>query len=153
MIFHFTESFAEFSLVEGISQITFDEHDLYKQVREPHFDHVFHNISQDIERCCEGYIIDSTGSQDFKAAVQRAFGFDYDKIGLLIAALYDKFKLEPADCLSADRHNFIIDAANICEVSRESVAIYFSGLILERSNKMPLVELVRKTLFDEPVLV
>jgi hypothetical protein len=144
MIFDFTESFAEFSMVEGISQVTFDEHDLYKQVREPHFNHVFHNISQDMERKSEGYVIDLTGSKDFKAAVQQAFGFDYDKIGLLIAALYDKFNLEPPDCLSADKHNFIIDAANICEVSRESVAIFFSGLILDRRNKRPLVESVRK---------
>jgi len=144
MIFHFTESFAEFSMVEDISQITFDEHDLYKQVREPHLDHVFHNISQDMERRREEYVIDPTGSEDFKAAVKQAFDFDYDKIGLLITALYEKFKLEPPVCLSADRQNFIIDAANICEVSRESVAIFFSGLILERSNKMPLAELVRK---------
>jgi hypothetical protein len=144
MIIDFTESFAEFSMVEGISQVTFDEHDLYKQVREPYFDHVFDNISKDLERMREDYIIDPSGFADFKAAVQLAFGFDYDKIGLLIAALYDKFKMDPPDCLCADRHNFIIDAANICEASRESVASCFSGLILERSNKMPLVELVRK---------
>ena len=34
----------------------------------------------------------------------------------------------------SDRHNFIIDAANICEVSRESVAIFFQG------NKILLVD-------------
>lgn len=144
MILDFTESFAEFSMVEDISQVTSDENDLYKQVREPHLDHVFHRISQDIDRMPERYVIDPTGSEDFKAAVQQAFGLDYDKIGVLIALLYDKFKLEPPDCLSADRHNFIIDAANICEVSRESVVTFFSGLILNRSNKMPLIELVRK---------
>jgi hypothetical protein len=130
MIFDFTESFAEYSMVEGISQVTFDEHDLYKQVREPHLDHVFHNISQDMARSREEYVIDPTGSEDFKAAVQQAFGFDYDKIRLLIAVLYDKFKLEPPDCLSADRHNFITAATNICEVSRESFAILFFGTYL-----------------------
>lgn len=125
MILHFTESFAEFSMVEGISQVTFDEHDLYKQVREPHFDHVFHNISQDMNRSCESYVIDPTGSEDFKAAAQQAFGFNYDKIDLLLAVLYDTFRLKPPDCLSANRHNFIIDAANICEAPRESIETFF----------------------------
>jgi len=144
MIYHFTESYAEYSMVEGISQLTFDEHDLYQLVREPYLDHVFHHISRDLERRGEEYVIDPTGSEDFKAAVQAAFGFDYDKIGLLIAALYDKFEREPPDCIIADKPNFLLDAANICEGSREALALFFSGLILNRGNKMPLSELVRK---------
>jgi len=144
MIYHFTESFAEYSMVEGISQLTFDKQDLYQLVREPYLDHVFHHISQDLGRKSEEYVIDPTGSEDFKAAVEAAFGFDYDKIGLLIAALYDKFELEPPDCILADKPNFLLDAANICEGSRESLALFFSGLILSRANKMPLSELVKK---------
>ncbi|HMH35162.1 MAG TPA: hypothetical protein VK543_19130, partial [Puia sp.] len=144
MIFDFTESFAEFCMVEGISRLTFDENDLYNQVRDPHLDHVCRNISADMANRSDEYILDPNGSKDFKAAVQEAFGFDYDKIGLLIAALYDKFKLEPPDCLSADTINFVTDAANICEAPRESVAKFLSGLTLTRSNKMMIAERVRR---------
>jgi len=144
MIFDFTESFAEFSMVEGISKIIFDENDLYKQVREPHLDYVFHNIATDMQKNRDEYIIDPSGSEDFKAAIQQSFGIDYGNIELLIAALYHKFKLEPPDCLSADADNFFTDAANICDVGRESIKKFLSGLILTRSNKMALAELVRK---------
>jgi len=144
MIYHFTESYAEYSMVEGISQLTFDENDLYQLVREPYLDHVFHHISKDLDRRGEEYVIDPTGSEDFKAAVQATFGFDYDKVGLLIAALYHKFEREPPECIVADKPNFLLDAANICEGSRESLALFFSGLILNRANKMPLSQLVRK---------
>lgn len=144
MVFDFTESFAEFSMIEGISQIIFDEYDLYKQTREPHYDLVFNNISRDMAGKNEKYVIDPVGSQDFKLAVQEAFGFNYEKIGQLIAALYVRFNLDPPECLCGDRQNFLIDAANICEVSLDRVTLFFSGLILSRTNKMPLGELVRK---------
>ncbi len=144
MIFGFSESFAEFSMVEGISQVTFDDQGLYRQVREPHFDHVFYNISQDMERGREEFVIDPTSSEDFKAAIHNAFGFDYDKLTLFIAELYNKFELAPPDCLTADKHNFIMDAANAFGVLSDSVALFFSGLILNRKNKMPLVESVRR---------
>ena len=144
MVFDFTESFAEFSMVEGISQIIFDEYGLYKQTREPHYDHVFNNISLDMARKNERYVMDLVGSQDFKLAVQEVFGFDYEKIGQLIAALHVRFNLDPPDCLCGDRQNFLLDAANICEVSLDVVTLFFSGLTLSRTNKMPLGELVRK---------
>ena len=144
MVFDFTESFAEFSMVEGISQIIFDEYGLYKQTREPHYDHVFNNISLDMARKNERYVIDPVGSQDFKLAVQEVFGFDYEKIGQLIAALHVRFNLDPPDCLCGNRQNFLLDAANICEVSLDVVTLFFSGLTLSRTNKMPLGELVRK---------
>jgi hypothetical protein len=144
MIFDFTESIAEISMVEGICEITFDENELYKQVRQPHFDLVFHYISKELETSHQEYIIDPTGSADFNAAIQAAFGMDYDKLGLLLALLYEKFKLEPPYCLCSDTGNFTTDAASVSGTSRESAARFLSGLTLNRGNKMPLAELVRR---------
>jgi hypothetical protein len=143
MIGSFTESSAEQKMVEDISDISFDENDLYNQARKPYYENVFERIVEDMEAMPDDFVIDLKGQADYNVAVEKSFGFNAGKIQEVLAILHHNFQLELPCCLSADRDGFIRDSATHAGVAVEIMEEYLAGLALHRGNKMSLSELVR----------
>jgi hypothetical protein len=144
MIYEFGESVAEQDMIEDISDITFDANDLYLQRRRHHYDFIFEHIAKEAEKSRDEFVIDKNALADFNTALQGSFGIDYDKIVELLHRLFIHLQLEPGDCLSANKENFLKDATNHTGVAEDMLKKFFAGLTINRDNKMPISELVRR---------
>lgn len=144
MIGCITESISEQAMVEDISDISFDENDLFVQSRRHHYEAVIEKISGDMESMTDNFIIDQNASEDFKIAIQQSFGFNPEKLAELLASLHHHFELEPPCCLAAEINNFLRDAAAFAGVSIKSMKSYLDGLTLQLDNKMNLAELIKR---------
>jgi len=144
MIYRFGESIAEQKMVEDITDITFDSHNLYHLERRHHYESIFAHITKELEKTKDDFIIDPAGETDFKDAVLRSTGIDYDKLKEVIYILYVHFELEPGDCLSASRDNFIKDICSHTTLAPAVVEEFLSGLTLTKENKLSITELIRR---------
>ncbi|MBO9561149.1 MAG: hypothetical protein J7621_00185 [Niastella sp.] len=144
MIYRFGESIAEQDMVEDISDITFDLDNLYIQQRRHHYESIFKYIVTETEKSKDEFVIDKNASEDFKIALQGSFGIEYDKMLELLRMLFIHFNLKPGECLSAYSEHFIKDAINHTSVVESNLKNFLAGLTLNRDNKMPISELVRR---------
>lgn len=144
MIFRFTESIAEQAMVEDMTDITFDANNLYHLERRHHYEFVFEHITNELEKAKDDFIIDTNGHTDFKQAILQCFNIDYDKFIEVIHILHIHFKLEPGDCFSASKDNFIKDVANHAGKDEKTIQQFLSGLTLCQQNRMPISTLIYK---------
>ncbi len=103
--------------------------------------HVVFTLPQESK---DEFIIDNTASADFKKVIHDCFDIDYDKIVELVALLFNHFGLEPGDCLSAYKENFLTDAVSHTGKPKSVLESLLSGFTLSRVNKMPISEMIRK---------
>jgi len=102
---------AEQSMIEDVSDIRFDSHDLYVQSRRHHYEYIIEHIYNETERFSDKYIIDENGVFDFEQAVKEGFGFSNQIIEELMAHVYVHFEVEPPRGFSAEKKGFIKNAA------------------------------------------
>jgi len=56
----------------------------------------------------------------------------------------ESFNLKYGDCISAERNGFLKDIENYTESPSESIEKFLSGMTLTRTNKLPLLELLKR---------
>jgi hypothetical protein len=144
MIYDFSESSAEQHMAEDISDISFDEHNLYVQSRRHHYEFIFEHIIAETEKIKDDFIIDKSALNDFQEAINVSFDIDYDKVKDVVALLFHHYELLPGACLSADQENFIRDLVNYTGAQKPALESFLAGLTLSRDNKMPILELIRR---------
>jgi len=144
MIYSFAESIAEQDMVEDITDISFDDHGLYLQSRRHHYEDAVNIIATETEKIRDEFVLDENATTDYVNAVNSAFNLDYEKVVELLHHLFIYFGMEPGDVLEAHKESFLNDAAAHCGGSPQNIQLFIAGLVLNRQNKMPISELVRK---------
>jgi hypothetical protein len=144
MIYRQSESIAEQSMIEDAHDVVFDGNGLYIFRRRHHYEIVFKHISEEINKHKQQYLIDPSGSEDFKIALTKCLQIDSDNLQFVIHEIMYHFQLESGDVISVSSDNFIKDIASRMKVAEHVVNKYFAALTLDANNKLSISDLVKK---------
>ncbi len=144
MIFVCSNLIAEQTMIEDAIDISFDDNNLYKFGRRHHYEASFSYVCAEMDKVDFDYIVDGDGSPDFTKKIEQCFGFNYDSMKELLLLIHEENKLNPGDCIAAKKEDFLMAIAKHTEAPTTNLNKFFSGISLNRGNKMGLCELVKK---------
>lgn len=144
MIYGWSESIAEQSMIEDAHDVVFDENNLYSFIRRHYYGFVFQHISNEMEKHNPKYIFDDKGGGDYEDAIRNCFGIEYQEVKQTIGLIMEKFNLKPGDAVSAHSESFIKDIAAYTHRDEVTVETFLAGLTLHGNNKLPISEVLKK---------
>lgn len=147
MILSCVSFYAEQAMIEDVAEVKFDNNDEYVFSRRHHYEFIFKHIIEEFGGQLEKTVVDDSGLagfEDLTKAIEEHFHIKYKELGHLIASIHKE--LEPKggfivgvgwETLPQNLHRMFNVPLDICEQ-------FFSGLRLDRNNKMGLLDLACK---------
>lgn len=146
MILTCVSLYAEQTMIEDINEIRFED-DLYVFSRKHHYDFIFQHIKQEFGGQLTKAVVDKTefaGLADLKQALKNCFDISYDNVGHIIASIHEQNKSKGGDVVGVNWDAFPLNLSAMFGVDSENAKLFFKGLTLDKSNKMPLLDLACK---------
>lgn len=144
MIMTCVDLYAEQRMIEDVAEISLDQNDLYVFSRRHHYDFIFQHFAKEAGTQITKHIVDPNGFPDFKAALQSCLSLKYENISHLIASIQEELKLKHGDTVAVGWDTFIKNMNGLFGVPNDIAEQFFSGLRLDRTNKMTLKDLACK---------
>lgn len=139
--------YAEQGMVEDLAEVTFDKDDLYIFSRRHHYEFIIEHITKNLDSHLTKAIVDDSelaGFIDLKNAINDCFNFKYENAGYLIAAIHEQNKLAGGDIVGVEWKTLTVNLSQMFNVPLETAEQFFSGLRLDTTNKMSLLDLACK---------
>ena len=139
--------YSEQDMIAQAFEVVFDEHSKYIFKRHSDKDAVVEHILQDMGVQLEKIAVDEdelSGINNFYSAIQECFNFDYKWVNPTIAAIHKKFDSQGGAIVGVGWRTFPMNLSHYASVPEGDAEVFFSGLKLDRDNKMDLLELVCK---------
>ncbi|MDP9955041.1 hypothetical protein J2X97_000678 [Epilithonimonas hungarica] len=146
MILTCVSLYAEQTMIEDINEIRFED-DLYVFSRKHHYDFIFQHIKQEFGGQLTKAVVDKTeyaGLADLKQALKNCFDINYDNVGHIIASIHEQNKSKGGDVVGVNWDAFPLNLSAMFGADSENAKLFFKGLTLDKSNKMPLLDLACK---------
>lgn len=139
--------YAEQGMVEDLAEVTFDKDDLYIFSRRHHYEFIIEHITKNLGSHLTKAVVDDTelaGFIDLKNAIKDCFNFEYENAGYLIAAIHEQNKFAGGDIVGVEWKTLTVNLHQMFNVPLETAEQFFSGLRLDTTNKMSLLDLACK---------
>lgn len=144
MIIMCVELYAEQDMVEDCIDIIFDENGLYEFTRKHHYDHIIEHLQKELGSHITREVVDKSMFADFKKALKKCFGIDYDHTGHVLVALQNELRKVHGWCPPMKWDLLPKNLSHIFGYDEDTSEQFYEGLTLCRKNKMSLFDLVSK---------
>lgn len=141
MILMCVDLYAEQTMIDDVTDISFDENSLYVFSRRHHYEFIFEYIIKQHGSHLTKSVVDDKGLEHLKAALQNCFGINYEDVGHLIASIHEENEPKGGEVVGVGWETLPFNLHNLFGVPLEVAEQFFRGLRLDRSNKMNLLDL------------
>ncbi|WP_281778075.1 hypothetical protein [Croceibacter atlanticus] len=143
MIFTCGSLYAEQSMIEDVADIVYDINNLFSFTRRHHYDHIFKHFDTYARENLGDSVLDDSGLsgfEDLKAAINRCLGIEYGNVGHLIASIHKMNEPKGGDMVGVEWKTLPYNMETMYGVDLEMAKTFFSGLTLNKSNKMSVLD-------------
>lgn len=142
MILTCVELFAEQGMIDDLVEVKFTKDDLYVFSRRHHYNFIFEHLNNVFAGQIKKTIVDNKALDDLKAALTNCFNIKYENVGNLIATIHEQLKPKGGDIVGVGWKTLPYNLNAMYGVPVDIAEKFFSGLKLDKNNKMPLKDLV-----------
>lgn len=144
MILACADMIAETQLIEDSIECVFNAEELFEFRRKHHYEQLFGHLEQLSTTQVTKHVIDPRAMTDLLSAFKTYFGIQYEDVAQLIGSFHRHFKCAPHFAPPVLYSDFVINLEKMYGVSVKHATLFFDGLVLHKTNKMPLSTLVVK---------
>lgn len=144
MILMCVDLYAEQTMIDDVTDISFDKHGLYVFSRRHHYEFIFEHIIKGLGSHLTKSVVDDNGIDHLKDALQNCFGIEYEDVGHLIASIHEQNEPKGGEVVGVGWETFPVNLHNLFGVPLDVAEQFFRGLRLDRSNKMDLLDVACK---------
>lgn len=149
---------AEQDMIGDAAKIEFNKAGIYQLGRNHFFNEAFEKIVDFSKYPPNSFVVDESGFEDFKEAVNVSFGVDMDIITGVVNEIFEQRELEKWDALAMGFAELEVAILHHFNIPRENTEAFLEGLYLTKDNKIPISVLMRKPFkinrfLNKPILV
>jgi len=144
MILMCVDLYAEQTMIEDVTDISFDKEGLCVFSRRHHYEFIFEHIIKELGSHLTKSVIDDNGLDHFKNALQNCFGIRYEDVGHLIASIHKELEPKGGEYVGVGWETLTVNLHQVFGVPTDIVEQFFRGLRLDKTNKMDLFSLACK---------
>lgn len=144
MILMSVNLYAEQIMIDDAIHISFDKHGLYVFSRQSCYESLFEYFIRECSSHLEESVIDEKGLEDLKEALRKYFKIEYENVQSLIACIHEENEPKGGEVVGVGWETLPNNLHDLFKVPLTRAEQFFTGLRLDRSNKMDLVNLACK---------
>lgn len=144
MIITCVELYAEQAMVPDVAYLSFDEESLYTFSRKDRYEQVVRRILETFEDDFAAAVNEAEALEDFKVVLQDSFSISYDQVGHLIASVHQQLEPQGGQYIGIPWIDYPTNLSEMLNIPFETASQFFSGLTLDKGNKMDLLTLACK---------
>lgn len=143
----FVSLYAEETMVNKSVSIEIDNEGLINVKRDFKYEFILKKIEEKIGNQIQKDVVDDSelaGLNDFKDHVRKSLKVNYDDVGNLIAEIHEYNKEKGGDVVGVKFQDLVDNLNRLYGTDKIDANTFFQGLLLDRSNKMILLDLACK---------
>lgn len=141
MILMCVDLYAEQTMIDDVTDISFDKDGLYVFSRRHHYEFIFEHIIKELGSHLTKSVVDDKGLEDFKEALEKCLGIKYENVGHLIASIHKENEDKGGEVVGVGWETFPVNLHQLFGVPLDVAGQFFQGLRLDKTNKMDLLDL------------
>jgi hypothetical protein len=141
-IYSVSNLLAQQHLVDDCIELNFTPDNQYYFDHKHHYGHIIDIITNSIQDHLWDAVVDDNSLADFKKACKDCLGVDFNKAVSVIQIIHNEFEKSGGKTLLYDWDDFPKNLESLYDIRFENGKIFYSGLTLNKENKLPINEAV-----------
>lgn len=141
MIFTDATLYAEQDMIEDVAEVKFDKDNYYTFDHKHHYDFIIQKITENNSIHAIKHVVDKSPVEDLKQIIESCFGLKYEYLTTVIQKIHELNKDKGGQYCGFDWEYLPMNVKLMFSSDYQKARELFTGLTLDRNNKLKLQEL------------